>query len=135
MGCRTDTTRRPFPLRIRTTRRVVCDFPQPVRTAQIDTTGTFAGRHVLFGASSGAVPPFDPIQLSQKGSLFLTRPSLAHYAATREELLERAGDVLGWIASGELVIRIDRDYPLEEAADAHRALEGRETAGKVLLIP
>jgi NADPH2:quinone reductase len=93
------------------------------------------GTLVLFGASSGAVPPFDPIVLSQKGSLFLTRPSLAHYAATREELLERAGDVLGWIASGELAIRVDRDYPLEEAADAHRALEGRETAGKVLLIP
>jgi len=93
------------------------------------------GMLALFGQSSGPVPPFDPNILNAKGSLFLTRPSLAHHLATREELLWRAGDVLGWIASGELRIRVDRVYPLAEAAEAHRALEGRHTAGKLLLIP
>jgi NADPH2:quinone reductase len=93
------------------------------------------GMLALFGQSSGPVPPFDPNILNAKGSLFLTRPSLAHHLATREELLWRAGDVLGWIASGELRIRVDRVYPLAEAAEAHRALEGRHTAGKILLIP
>lgn len=93
------------------------------------------GMMVLFGASSGPVPPFDPQILNAKGSLFLTRPSLGHYIATREELLERAGDVLGWIAEGKLKLSIDRELPLAEAAEAHRALEGRETKGKVLLIP
>jgi NADPH2:quinone reductase len=92
------------------------------------------GYLVLFGASSGPVPPFDPMLLSQKGSLFLTRPTLGHYTATREELLARAGDVLGWVSSGELRLRVDRTYPLAEAADAHRALEGRETSGKLLLL-
>jgi NADPH:quinone reductase len=89
----------------------------------------------LFGGSSGPVPPFDPQILNAKGSLFLTRPSLGHYIATREELVERAGDVLGWIAEGKLRLSIDREVPLAEAAEAHRALEGRETKGKVLLIP
>jgi NADPH2:quinone reductase len=89
----------------------------------------------LFGQSSGAVSPFDPQVLSQKGSLFLTRPSLIHYAATRAELVHRAGEVLGWIREGTLRLRIDRELPLERAADAHRALEGRQTTGKVLLIP
>jgi NADPH2:quinone reductase len=89
----------------------------------------------LFGQSSGPVGPIDPAVLAQKGSLFLTRPSLAHYAATREELLWRAGDVLGWVAAGELKLRIDRTFPLAEAAEAHRQLEGRKTTGKVLLIP
>ena len=93
------------------------------------------GMLALFGQSSGPVAPFDPNILNAKGSLFLTRPSLAHHLATREELLWRAGDVLGWIASGELRIRVDRVYPLAEAAEAHRALEGRHTAGKLLLIP
>lgn len=93
------------------------------------------GTMVLFGASSGPVPPFDPQILNAKGSLFLTRPSLGHYIATREELVERAGDVLGWIAEGKLRLSIDREVPLAEAAEAHRALEGRETKGKVLLIP
>lgn len=93
------------------------------------------GYLVLFGQSSGAVPPFDPIVLSRKGSLFVTRPTLANYTATREELLQRAGDVLGWVASGRLKLRIDRTFPLAEAAQAHRALEGRQTTGKVLLIP
>lgn len=91
------------------------------------------GLLALFGQSSGAVPPFDPGILNVKGSLFLTRPSLAHHAATREELLWRAGDVLNWIAAGKLKLRIDRTYPLAEAASAHRDLEGRHTAGKLLL--
>ncbi len=82
------------------------------------------------------MPPFDPNILNGKGSLFLTRPSLAHYVATREELLWRAGDVLGWMESGRLKVRIDRTYPLADAADAHRDLEARRTTGKlVLTIP
>jgi NADPH2:quinone reductase len=91
------------------------------------------GLLALFGQSSGPVPPFDPTILNGKGSLFLTRPSLAHYTAARQELLWRAGDVLGWIAAGKLKLRIDRTYPLAEAAAAHRDLEGRKTAGKLLL--
>ncbi len=91
------------------------------------------GLLALFGQSSGPVPPFDAAILNAKGSLFLTRPSLGHYLLTRQELLWRAGDVLGWVASGQLKLRIDRTYPLAEAASAHRALEGRQTAGKLLL--
>jgi NADPH:quinone reductase len=93
------------------------------------------GMLALFGQSSGGVPPFDPNILNGKGSLFLTRPSLAHYLQSRDELLWRAGDVLGWIDGGKLKLRIDRTYPLSEAAAAHRDLEGRHTAGKLLLIP
>lgn len=93
------------------------------------------GMMVLFGQSSGAVAPFDPGILNPKGSLFLTRPSLAHYASTRSELERRAGDVLNWIADGKLKLRIDRTYPLAQAADAHRDLEGRKTAGKLILLP
>jgi NADPH2:quinone reductase len=93
------------------------------------------GMMVLFGQSSGVVPPFDLGILNPKGSLFVTRPSLAHYAATRDELLWRAGDVLRWIAEGKLKLRIDRTYPLAQAADAHRDLEGRKTAGKLILLP
>ena len=93
------------------------------------------GYLVLFGGSSGAVPPFDLIKLSQKGSLFITRPTLAHYTATREELELRAGEVLGAIAKGELKLRIHKAYPLAEAEQAHRDLEGRKTTGKLLLIP
>lgn len=93
------------------------------------------GMMVLFGQSSGAVAPVDPSILNVKGSLFLTRPSLAPHCATPEELNWRAGDVLGWIATGKLQLRIDRKFPLSEAAQAHRDLEGRKTAGKVLLIP
>jgi len=92
------------------------------------------GYLVLFGGSSGAVPPFDLIKLSQKGSLFITRPTLAHYTATREELEWRASDILGSIARGELKLRIHKSYPLAEAAQAHRDLEGRETMGKLLLV-
>lgn len=91
------------------------------------------GTMVLFGASSGPVPPFDPASLNPKGSLFLTRPSLAHYLATREELLWRAGEVLDLVAKGSLTVRIDAVYPLANAADAHRALEGRKTTGKLLI--
>jgi NADPH2:quinone reductase len=93
------------------------------------------GLMALFGQSSGPVPPFDPSILNAKGSLFLTRPSLAHHCATREELLWRAGDVLQWIASGRLKLSVDRTYRLSEAGQAHRDLEGRKTAGKLLLMP
>jgi NADPH2:quinone reductase len=89
---------------------------------------------VLFGQSSGVVPPFDPARLS-RGSFFLTRPSLGHYTATRSELLARACHVLDLVAAGNLRVRIDRTFPLAQAADAHRALTGRATTGKVLLIP
>jgi NADPH2:quinone reductase len=81
------------------------------------------------------VPPFDANILNGKGSLFLTRPSLAHHLLTRHELLWRAGDVLTWIAAGKLKLRIEHTYSLAEAAAAHRDLEGRTTAGKLLLIP
>ena len=91
------------------------------------------GTMALFGQSSGSVPPFDPTVLNSKGSLFLTRPSLAHYLLTRDELLWRAGDVLNWFEAGKLKLHIDRIYPLADAASAHRALEGRRTAGKLLL--
>jgi len=90
---------------------------------------------VLFGGSSGAVPPFDLIKLSQKGSLYITRPTLGHYTVTREELEWRANDVLQWIVRGELKLRIHKVYPLAEAAQAHRDLEGRKTTGKLLLKP
>jgi NADPH2:quinone reductase len=93
------------------------------------------GYMVLYGASSGPVAPLDPQVLNAKGSLFLTRPSLFHYIATREDLVRRAGEVLGWIQKGELKLRIGATFPLGEAAKAHRDLEGRRTTGKVLLIP
>ena len=93
------------------------------------------GTMVTFGNASGPVPAVEPLTLSQKGSLFLTRPTLGHYIATREDLEARAGDVLGWIASGRLKIRVGAEFPLARAAEAHRALEGRKTTGKVLLIP
>ncbi len=93
------------------------------------------GMLVLFGNASGAAPAIDPLLLAQRGSLFLTRPKLADYTATREELLSRAGEVLDWVASGKLQLRVEHVYPLAEAAQAQRALEGRRTTGKVLLIP
>jgi NADPH2:quinone reductase len=93
------------------------------------------GYLVLFGGASGPVPPFDLIKLSQKGSLFVTRPTLAHYTATREELEWRANDVLGMVGRGDLKLRINKTYPLEQAELAHRDLEGRKTTGKLLLIP
>lgn len=91
------------------------------------------GTLALFGQSSGPVPAFDPAILNSKGSLFLTRPSLGHYVLTREELLWRAGEVLNAVDAGKLRLRIDRTYPLADAAAAHRALESRKTAGKLLL--
>ncbi len=93
------------------------------------------GYMVLYGQSSGPVPPVDPQTLNTKGSLFLTRPTTGHYMATPEERLWRTGDLFKWIQSGELDVRIGHRYPLAAAAEAHRALEGRLTTGKVLLIP
>lgn len=93
------------------------------------------GYLVLFGGSSGAVPPFDLIKLSQKGSLYITRPTLVHYTATREELEWRANDVIQMIVRGDLKLRIHKTYPLAEAQQAHRDLEGRKTTGKLLLKP
>jgi NADPH2:quinone reductase len=93
------------------------------------------GMMVLYGQSSGPIGAFDLQILNQKGSLFLTRPSLVHHTATREELLQRAGEVLGWIRDGKLRLRTEFEFPLKDAAEAHRALEGRKTTGKVLLIP
>ena len=93
------------------------------------------GMMVLFGQASGPVGPFDPQVLSQRGSLYLTRPTLFQYIVTREELLARAGDVLGWIGEGRLKLRIEHEFPLAQAASAHRDLEGRRTTGKILLRP
>ena len=93
------------------------------------------GLLALFGASSGPVPPFDLIHLSSKGSLFITRPTLWHYVATRAELEGRSGDVLGWAAKGELKLRTEHVYPLSEAAQAQTDLEDRKTTGKILLEP
>jgi NADPH:quinone reductase len=90
---------------------------------------------VLYGQSSGPVPPFDPQLLQHKGSLYVTRPTLFHYIATREELLARANELLGWVADGSLRVRIHREYPLSDAAQAHKDLEGRGTTGKLLLLP
>ncbi len=92
------------------------------------------GYMVLFGGSSGAVPPFDLIQLSQKGSLFVTRPTLSHYVVSRQELEERSGAVFGMLRAGKLNVRIAHTYPLKQAAQAHRDLEGRKTTGKLLLL-
>ncbi len=92
------------------------------------------GYLVLFGAASGPTPPLDPIVLSQKGSLFLTRPTLAHYTSTRAELEQRAGDVFTQIAQGKVKLRIEHVYALREAAQAHRDLESRKTTGKLLLL-
>lgn len=93
------------------------------------------GTLALFGQSSGPAPPVDPQALNRAGSVFLTRPVLAHYTATREELLWRAGEVLAWIADGSLRVRIGGELPLSQAAEAHRRLEARETTGKLLLLP
>ena len=92
------------------------------------------GYMVLFGQSSGPVAPFDPARLAARGSLFLTRPSLAHYSLDRAELLQRASDIFNWAAAGTLKVRIDKSFPMAEAAEAHRQLEGRKTTGKVILL-
>jgi NADPH2:quinone reductase len=99
--------------------------------AALKTRGTL----VLFGASSGAVPPFDVNELQNHGSAYLTRPTLGHYTATRDELLWRSGDLFKWIQTGKLKVRVDRTYPLAEAARAQQDLASRATAGKLLLIP
>jgi len=93
------------------------------------------GMMVSYGNASGAVPPVAPLVLNQKGSLFLTRPTLAHYCADRAELEHRAGEVLGWIAAGRVTLTLEHSYPLSEAAQAHRDLEARRTMGKLLLKP
>jgi NADPH2:quinone reductase len=93
------------------------------------------GMMVLFGQSSGAVAPFDPLMLSQKGSLFLTRPTLVNYIASRDDLEQRSSDIFTWIADGSLRLRMEFEFALKDAAEAHRALEGRRTTGKVLLVP
>ena len=93
------------------------------------------GMMVLYGQSSGPVGPFDLHVLNAKGSLFVTRPSLNHHIATREELLQRAGELAGWIRDGKLKLRMEIEFPLKDAAEAHRALESRKTTGKVLIIP
>ena len=99
--------------------------------ASLRARGTLA----LFGQSSGSVPPFDPATLAQKGSLYLTRPSLAHYVLTREELLWRSDELFTAVLAGKLKVRVDGTYPLAEAAQAHGDLEARKTTGKLLLIP
>ena len=93
------------------------------------------GMFVSYGNSSGPVAPFAPLVLAQKGSLFFTRPTLAHYTLTTAELQARTGELFGWVESGALKVRIGATYPLAQAAEAHRALEGRQTTGKVLLVP
>ena len=93
------------------------------------------GMLVLFGGASGAVPPFDLIRLSTMGSLYVTRPTLKDYIATRADLIERAGDIFRWVAEGWLKLRVEHTYPLAEAAQAHRDLEGRKTTGKLVLLP
>jgi NADPH2:quinone reductase len=93
------------------------------------------GLLALFGQSSGPVGPIDPQILAQKGSLFLTRPTLVNYIASTEELRQRCAELFQWVADGKLRLRVEHEYPLTEVADAHRALEGRKTTGKVLLIP
>lgn len=93
------------------------------------------GMLVLFGNSSGPVPPIDPLTLSTAGSIFLTRPTLFHHIATREDLLSRSKELFSWLRSGKVRLTIDRSLPLAEAAQAHRLLEGRKTTGKLLLIP
>jgi NADPH2:quinone reductase len=93
------------------------------------------GTMVTFGNASGPVPDISPLLLSQKGSIFLTRPTLAHYTLNRDELLDRAEDVLGWVDDGILKVRIEKTYPLAEAAQAHVDLASRKTSGKLLLIP
>jgi len=93
------------------------------------------GYMIFFGNASGPVPPIDPLLLSQKGSIFMTRPTLNSYTLTEEEYLGRTNDIMGWIGSGKLNVRIGEEHPLTDAAEAHRRLEGRKTTGKVLIVP
>ena len=89
----------------------------------------------LYGAASGPVPPVDINQLGPKGSLFITRPSLVHHTLTRQDLLQRSGEVFGWVASGKVKVRIEGKWPLAEAAQAQAKLQSRDTTGKLLLVP
>jgi NADPH2:quinone reductase len=115
--------------------RVVYDgVGQATFEASLECLGP-RGMLVLFGAASGAVPPVDPLTLMGKGSLFLTRPSLTHYVAERDELLATAGDVLAQVRDGRLDVRVGARYRLDEAAQAHRDLAGRATTGKSLVLP
>jgi NADPH2:quinone reductase len=93
------------------------------------------GMMVAFGNASGPPPEISPLILASKGSLYLTRPTMRHYLADRGELIRRASDLFDWVGNGDLAVRIGAEYPLADAADAHRALEGRGTTGKVLLVP
>jgi NADPH2:quinone reductase len=93
------------------------------------------GMMVTYGNASGPVPEFSPLKLSAKGSLFITRPTLAHYAANRNEVMWRSGDLFAWLADGSLDLRIHKEYALQDAAAAHRDLEGRQTSGKLILRP
>jgi len=93
------------------------------------------GYMALYGQSSGPVPPLNPQILNAKGSLFLTRPSLGHYIASREEMMSRTNDLFTWIAEGKLDVRVDRDFSLADASEAHRYMEGRKTKGKILVVP
>jgi NADPH2:quinone reductase len=93
------------------------------------------GYMVLYGQSSGSVSPIDPQTLNVKGSLYLTRPFIGHYTSDRAELMWRVNDLFSWVAAGELKVRIDKTFPLADAAEAHRYLESRQSKGKVLLIP
>jgi NADPH2:quinone reductase len=93
------------------------------------------GLMALFGASSGPVPPLDLQRLNAGGSLFVTRPSLNHHIATRDELMQRSSELLGWVRDGKVKLRVEHQFPLEQAAEAHRQLEGRKTTGKILLLP
>jgi NADPH2:quinone reductase len=90
---------------------------------------------VTFGNASGPAPEISPLVLMQKGSLYLTRPTMGHYLRSRDELLSRCADLFDWIEEGELEVRVDSEFPLAEAAAAHRALETRQTTGKVLILP
>jgi len=103
-------------------------------TASLDSLAR-RGMLALYGGASGPVEPVDPMTLNGKGSVFLTRPTLAHHVESREELLARAADVFGWITSGTVDFRIGARYPLAQARRAHEDLEGRRTTGKLLLVP
>lgn len=115
--------------------QVVYDSVAKDTSTRRSTAWRPAGNMVLYGDPSGSVPPLDPQVLNAKGSLFLHRPTLQHFILTRAELLQPAADVFGWIASGQVKLRIERTYPLAEAAQAHRDLESRATSGKLLLLP
>ena len=128
---------RRLPLVLGLTGSLVCLLPTLWLHSLLGTAASLAvrGTLALFGAASGPVPPFDPQRLNSGGSLFLTRPTMAHYIADRAELLWRAGELFEWLAKGELDVRIGGEYPLADARRAHEDLAARRTTGKLLLIP